>query len=184
MQAVLLVLGLLIAAGVAVLIWDWRALGEPARLDQYERFLDRTPGQFGYLNRINAPQDREFLEEFAGCADLVERLLQGRRKITRYVLLDLRSEFRSLVAVGIMLAASPTARSESFGAKLMAQSVQFDLTFAFLYVATFLPAAWWPRRRTGAIMDLVANMRESSRVLLASFDAEDMDFLRERILNE
>src|SRR5947207_3234331 len=119
MASFLLFLGIAVALGVAILVWDWRCLGEPARLDQYERFLDRSPGRFDFLARINAPEDFDFLRRFPGGDRLARRLLSERRYVTRYVLVDLRVEFRAMVAVGIMLAASPTARNESFGLRLM-----------------------------------------------------------------
>jgi hypothetical protein len=167
---------------LAVLLWDRAGLGEPARLDQYEWFLDRSC-RFGHLSRIAAPDDFEFLKGFPGTGDLVSRLRRERRTVLRLVLQDLRQEFRALVAVGVMLAGLPTARQSSFGVKLMLRVAMFNTRYCWLYLGTFWPLLGFVGARTSWLTDRVADTREATRALLASLSASDMDVLRDQILD-
>jgi hypothetical protein len=168
--------------GLAVLLWDRTRLGEPARLDQYEWFLDRSC-RFGHLSRIAASDDFEFLEGLPGAAHLVTRLRRERRAILRLVLQDLRQEFRALVAVGVMLASLPTARESSFGVKLMMRVAAFNTRYYWLYLGTFWPSLGAIGTHTNWLTDRVADTREVTRALLASLSASDMDVLRDQILD-
>jgi hypothetical protein len=167
--------------GLAVLLWDRTRLGEPARLDQYEWFLDRSC-RFSHLSRIASRDDFEFLEKIPGAGELVKRLRRERRAVLRFVLQDLRQEFRALIAVGVMLAALPTARESSFGVKLMMRMAEFNLRYYWLYAGTY----WRPLRfvgeRTSWLTDRVADTRDVTRALLASLTSSDMDSLRDQIL--
>jgi hypothetical protein len=168
--------------GLAVLLWDRTKLGEPARLDQYECFLDRG-WRFEHLSRIAAPDDFEFLKGFPGSGRLVSRLRRERRRVLRQVLRDLRQEFRALVAVGIMLASLPTARQSSFGVKLMLRAAVFNARYYWLYLGTFWPFLRFAGAHTGWLTDRLADTREVTRALLASLSASDMDALRDQILD-
>ena len=169
-----------VLAGLAVLLWDRKILGEPVRLDQYECFLDRS-SRFAHLSRITAPYDFEFLQGLPEGLGLAKRLGRERRAVLRLILRDLRQEFRALVAVGIMLAALPTARRSSFGVKLMMSVATFNARYCWLYGRTFwpLPLAGQP---TGWLTDRVTDTRQVTRTLLASLTADDMDALRDQIL--
>jgi hypothetical protein len=169
-----------VLAGLAVLLWDRRILGEPVRLDQYECFLDHS-SRFAHLSRITAPCDFEFLQSLPEGPDLARRLSRERRAVLRLILRDLRQEFRALVAVGIMLAALPTARRSSFGVRLMMSAAAFDARYCWLYGRTFrpLPFAGQP---TTWLTDLVTVTRQATRSLLASLTSDDMETLRDQIL--
>jgi hypothetical protein len=169
--------------GLAILLWDRRGLGEPARLDQYEWFLDRT-NRFAHLSRITAPDDFEFLRRLPGGSRLVKRLRRERRVVLRLVLQDLKKEFRALVAVGAMLAASPTARQSSFGVKLMMRVLAFNGRYYWLYFGTFAIPLGFAGTRTTWLADHVSQTREVTRTLLAALTASDMDFLRGQILDK
>jgi hypothetical protein len=167
--------------GLVALLWDRTRLGEPARLDEYEWFLDRSC-RFAHFARITSPEDIEFLKGFAGAGYLVKRLRKERRAVLRLVLQDLRQEFRALVAVGVMLAALPTARESSFGVKLMVRVLAFNTRYCWLYLGTFLPSLGVAGARMVWLTDRVAETREVTRALLASLSASDMDALRDQIL--
>ena len=168
--------------GLAVLFWDRAKLGEPARLDQYEWFLDRSC-RFGHLSRIAAPDDFEFLKTFPGSEQLVKRLRRERRAVLRLVLRDLREEFRALVAVGVMLAGLPTARESSFGVTLMMGLTVFNIRYYWLYLGTVWPFLGFAGAHTNWLTNRVAETREATRALLASLSASDMDVLRDQILD-
>ncbi len=168
--------------GLAVLLWDRQSLGEPARLDQYEWFLDRS-SRFEHLSRITAAEDFEFLERFPDTRHLVKRLRRERRTVLRLVLQDLRQEFRALVAVGVMLAGVPTARQSNFGMILMMRLAAFNARYYWLYLGTFLPLFRLAGQRTNWLTVRVADTRELTRALLASLSANDMDSLRGHILD-
>jgi hypothetical protein len=168
--------------GTLVLLWDHTRLGGPARLDQYEQFLDRI-NRFGHLRRITARDDFEFLKTFPNSKDLLSRLRKERRIVLRLVLRDMREEFRALVAVAVMLAAAPTARHANFGVKMLLSTVQFNAMYYWLYLGTF----WRPLRLAGVQADRLAkhmqDTRQGTRILLASLTTFDMGFLREEILS-
>jgi len=168
--------------GLAMLLWDRTKLGEPARLDEYEWFLDRSC-RFGHLSRIAGPEDFDFLKSFPDAQHLVHRLRRERRRILRLVLQDLRQEFRALVAVGVMLADLPTARESSFAVKLMLRVVTFNARYYWLYLGTCWPFLVFAGAHTDWLTIRVADTREVTRSLLASLSASDMDALRDQILN-
>jgi hypothetical protein len=181
MGTLILFLVLCVLMGLAVLLWDRTRLGEPARLDQYEWFLDRS-ARFAHLSRIGSPDDFEFLKSFPGAGDLVKRLRRERRAILRLVLQDLRQEFRALIAVGVMLAALPTARESSFGVKLVWRMAAFNVRYCWLYLGTYCPALQFVGEHTNWLTDRVTDTREVTRALLASLTTSDMDSLRDQIL--
>jgi hypothetical protein len=168
--------------GLTLLLWDHTKLGEPARLDEYEWFLDRSC-RFGHLSRIAGPEDFDFLKSFPGAQPLVRRLHRERRRVLRLVLQDLRQEFRALVAVGVMLAALPTARQSSFGLKLLLRVVTFNARYYWLYLGTYWPFLAFAGAHTDWLTIRVADTREVTRALLASLSASDMDALRNQIVN-
>jgi hypothetical protein len=167
--------------GLAVLLWDRAGLGEPARLEEYEWFLDRST-RFAHLSRITSPDDFEFLKSFPGSGNLVKRLRRERRAILRLILKDLRQEFNALIAVGVMLAALPTARESSFGVKLMMRMAAFRVRYWWLYIGTYCRPLRFVGEHANWLTDRVADTRDVTRALLASLTTSDMDSLRDQIL--
>jgi hypothetical protein len=176
-------LAIAVVMGLAALVWDRGRLGSPARLDQYECFLDRDPDRFRHLSRIMGHQDRDFLRSIPGAEHLAARLERDRRRVLRLVLSDLQEEFRALVAVGVMLAAAETARQDSFGVKLMWQTVRFHCVCWLLRAASYLPVWSIPFRNTDWVTIQVRLLRETTRNLLAALTESDMSELRNQILS-
>jgi len=152
-------------------------------LDQYERFLDRSPDRFEHFSRIMGREDIDFLESLPEGRPLVSRLRRDRRRVLRYTLEDLQEEFRALVAVGLMLASSSTARQDSFGMRLIWHSITFHSLCKAMWFSTFFPLEWLGLSPVG-LMHRVQDLRESTRVLLAMLTPTDMDHLRNQILDE
>jgi hypothetical protein len=173
--------------GAGLLLWDSRRLGEPARLDQYERFLDREPNRFRHLSRIMTGDDASFLKdalrETPGGAILLSRFWRNRRRVLRYTLEDLEEEFSALVAVGLMLAGSSVARQDSFAMRLVAQSFWFHTVCKLLRTVSYLPLESMPGLNPVWLIRQVRTLRETTRGLLALMTPSDMDDLRDNILN-
>ena len=173
--------------GVGLLLWDRRRLGEPARLDQYQRFLDREPDRFRHLSRIMAPDDGRFLKEALreapGGDAVLTRFWRNRRRVLRYTVQDLEEEFSALVAVGLMLAASSVARQDSFAVKLVAQSAVFHSVCRLLRLVSYLPLEWMPGLNPVWLIRQVRTLRQTTRGLLAMMTSSDLDDLRNNILN-
>jgi hypothetical protein len=173
--------------GVGLLLWDHRRLGEPARLDQYERFLDREPNRFRHLSRIMAGDDAEFLKAaLKGSPEsgaILSRFWSDRRRVLRYTLLDLEDEFSALAAVGLMLAGSSVARQDSFAMKLVAQSFLFHSVCKLLRTVSYLPLERIPGLNPVWLIRQVRTLRDTTRGLLALMTSGDMDDLRDNILN-
>ena len=175
---------ILILGGV-LLLWDSSRLGGPARLDQYERFLDREPNRFRHLSRILAPDDARFLKETLEQSPerdaILARFWSDRRRVLRFTLEDLEEEFSALVAVGLMLAGSSVAREESFALKLVFQSFLFHTVCKLLRLVSYLPIEGMPMN-PGWFTLQVGALRENTRGLLHMMTNSDMDDLRDNIL--
>ena len=173
--------------GAGLLLWDSRRLGEPAKLDQYERFLDREPNRFRHLSRIMAEDDATFLKETLhetpGRDALISRFWSNRRRVLRYTLEDLEEEFSALVAVGLMLAGSSVARQDSFALRLVAQSSLFHAVCRLFRAVSYLPLERMPALNPVWLTTQVRTLRETTRGLLAMMTSSDMDDLRDNILN-
>ncbi len=170
--------------GLGLLLWDRQLLGEPARLEQYEKFLDRVPDRFRHLPRIMSSEDADFLTGLPSGKDLVPALWSNRRRVLRYTLADLQEEFNALVAVGVMLASSPTAREDSFGVTLMFQALRFRAVCRIMRASSYIPMEHLPGLNPVWLMHQVRDLRSTTRSLLASLTATDMDHLRDQILDK
>ena len=174
--------------GAGLLLWDSSRLGEPARLDQYERFLDREPNRFRHLSRILAPDDASFLKEALAQSPEREAILArfwgDRRRVLRFTLEDLEEEFSALVAVGLMLAGSSVAREESFAVKLVFQSFVFHAVCKVYRLIAYLPLERVPALNPSWFTKQVGALRENTRGLLHMMTNSDMDDLRDNILGQ
>ena len=173
----------LVMGGIALLLWDRIRFGEPARIEQYEQFLDCVPDRFRHLSRIMAPDDAEFLRALPGGEKLAARLERDRRRVLRLTLADLQSEFQSLVAVGAMLASSPTARRDSFGLRLMGKAAVFHSVCILLRLLSYVPFRRLPGLRPSWPIAQLQAVRDSTRFLLNALTNADMDHLRKQILD-
>jgi len=172
--------------GMGLLLWDKSRLGEPARLDQYERFLDREPHRFRHLSRILAAGDARFLQETLEQTPerhaILSRFWSNRRRVLRYTLDDLEEEFSALVAVGLMLAGSSVARQDSFAVKLVAQSLLFHTVCKLFRLVSYVPLEGMPAFNPAWLTQQVGTLRETTRGLLHAMTPSDMDDLRDNIL--
>ncbi len=176
----LIVILLAALAALVLALLAARVLGRQrtATYGDLEALFDSTPDRYAHLGRILGHEDFDFLAASRRGRELLRRLRQQRVGLMQRYLAQMGEEFESLMAVGSLFAAAPTAQAENFARRLFRQRLRFLIAFYRLQACTLVNHVWaWPPDVTLLDTEIRTLRRQADRVLHA-LTPEDLGALR------
>lgn len=175
--SVILIIGLLTL--VLALLAD-RALKRPrmATLQDLDALFNDGPDRYTHLSRVLGPGDFEFLAGSRHGSAVLKPFRRRRLHCMRGYLTQMRQEFDSLMALGSLFAAAPTAQAENFASRLLKQRLTFYLLLAGVHVR--LAADWlFPAPPDiGSLAEQLRSLRYQADRMLRALTPEDLGALR------
>ena len=158
---------------LAALIWALRwnrvlSRQRAATLDDLEILFYSGPDPYAHLGRILGPGDFDFLAGSRRGQIFLRRLRKQRVASMWRSLGQMKEEFDSLIAIGSLFAAAPTAQAESFARRLARQRVRFYLMLYGLAARTLMNYFFtWPFEITPLSAEIRTLRRQADRILHA-----------------
>lgn len=174
-------LGFLVGSALAAaLFWtlNRRALRRLPTVAQFDLYLDLGPERYRYLSRLFAVEDFRFVESQRGGRALLPRLRRERRRILRLLLADLRRDFEALLAVGVLLSLSATAKDQGYAALLAGERLRFFSLYCAWMLLSACPTALHLRLDPARLWQQIETLHRTTRTLLNALSPTDLVELR------
>lgn len=117
---------LLLAGAFVALAYRLRRAPRTACLADLDVLCRVEVNRYAHVRRLFSPDDFHFLAGSRRGAGLVARLRRQRLYVLSLYLAEMRDDFYSLVAIGSLFAAAPTARNERFAERIAAMRLRFE----------------------------------------------------------
>ncbi len=153
-------------------------LRRPADLTDLEVLFYKGPDRYAHLSRILAHTDFDFLAASRQGKDLVGPLRRRRVACMRRSLVEIEEEFNSLMSLGSLFAASPTAQAESLARRLSRQRLRFyRMLYSLKFRALVNYLVLWPLETAPLSAEIRTLRRQTDRVLHA-LTPDDLGVIR------
>lgn len=178
---ILAFIALALAIGAQRLLRLGRRTG--ATLADLETLFDNGPERYAHLERVLGRRDFDFLSHSRCGSNLAGRLRHCRARTMRLYLSQIGEEFNSLMAIGALFAAAPTAQAEKFARQLARQRLRFLVLFAGLRVKTYTNYLFrWPVE-IGHLTEQIRTLRYNADRILHALTPDDLGALRNVLRN-
>ena len=184
----MIVLGAILAFAVLALVLGAQRLlrlgrRDSATLADLETLFDGGTDRHAHLERVLGPRDFDFLAHSRCGSNLLRQLRARRTRTMALYLKQIADEFDSLMAIGALFAAAPTAQAERFAEQLARQRLRFMLLFAGVWIKTYGNYLFrWPVEM-GRLTEQIRALRYDADRIMRALTPADLGALRDVLRN-
>lgn len=154
-----------------------------ATLADLETLFDGDTDRHAHIERVLGPEDSDFLAHSRYGSNLIRQLRACRTRTMALYLKQIAGEFESLMAIGALFAAAPTAQAERFAEQLARQRLRFMLLFAGVWIKTYGNYLFrWPVEM-GRLTEQIRTLRYDADRVLHALTPADLGALRNVLRN-
>jgi len=156
---------------------------DSATLADLEALFDGDTDRHAHIERVLGPEDFDFLAHSRYGSNLIGRLRARRTRTMAQYLKQIAEEFDSLMAIGALFAAAPTAQAERFAERLARQRLRFMLLFAGVWIKTYANYLFrWPVEM-GRLTEQIRALRYDADRIMRALTPADLGALRNVLSN-
>jgi hypothetical protein len=149
-----------------------------ATLEDFDTLCNVEFDRYGHLKRLLAPEDFQFLVSTRRGGALVPHLRRERFRIHRLYLEQMREEFLSLLSIGSLFAAAPTARAEKFARRLALVRLRFEWLVLRLRLKALASRLFGIHTDLVPLSEQIDSLRSLADSVLHRLTPQDMAHLR------
>jgi hypothetical protein len=156
---------------------------DTATLADLEILFDSGTERYAHIERVLGTEDFGFLAHSRCGSNLIRQLRARRTRTMALYLKQMAGEFDSLMAIGALFAAAPTAQAERFAQQLARRRLRFTLLFAGVWIKTYGNYLFrWPVEM-GRLTEQIRTLRYDADRILHALTPADLGALRNVLQN-
>jgi len=169
---------LLLAGSFVVLAYRLRRAPRTASLADLDVLCHAELDRYAHVRRLLSPDDFQFLAGNRRGLALAPRLRRQRLQILSLYVAEMRADFYSLVAIGSLFAAAPTARNERFARRIAAMRLRFEALMLRMQLVLWLNKLLALPPNVAPLLQQISSLRTQADDLLQRLTPQDLATMR------